>query len=122
MQCSEQHTSSARASSQVEPSHAKLGGGYFLSAISWISGFHCAISRTICARYCSGVVLTVSAPALRMISFTPGSSAILIRISDNLRMIVSGVFDGAMMPFHVSTTKSGRTADCSDGGAGTEEA
>ena len=35
--------------------------------------------------------------SLGMISFTSGSSAILIRISDNLRMIGSGVFDGAMM-------------------------
>src|SRR5262249_23547358 len=84
-----------------------IGGGYFLSAISWTSGFHWATSWSICARYCSGVVLTVSAPALRMMSFTSGSSAILIRISDNLRMIGSGVFAGAMMPFHVSTTKSG---------------
>src|SRR5690348_17549219 len=68
----------------------------FFPAISWIRGFHCAISCWICAAYCSGVVLTVSAPDLRMASFTSGSSAILIKTSDNLRMIGPGVFDGAM--------------------------
>src|SRR5262249_56382433 len=76
------HGETAAGERVILAAAAKLSG-YFLSAISWTSGFHWAISWLICARYCSGVVLTVSAPALRMMSFTSGSSAILIRISDN---------------------------------------
>ena len=58
------------------------------------------------------------APSLRMASFTSGSSAILIRISDILRMIGSGVFAGAMIPFHVSAMKPETTDSCTEGKSG----
>jgi hypothetical protein len=65
-----------------------------------INGLQCAISCPLRARNCSIVVLAVSAPVLRMVSFTSGSSASLIRSSESLRMMGSGVFDGAMTAFH----------------------
>src|ERR1700730_8446043 len=91
---------------------------HFFPAISLISGFHRAISCSICARYCAGVVLTVLAPALPMDSFTSGSSAILTKISDSLRMSGSGVLDGAMIPFHVSAIKLGTAVSCTEGRCG----